>query len=425
MSTKFSSLKIQGWRQFGEIEVSLHPQITILTGANGAGKSSILKIFSRHFGMDYPFLATPMKNRSGGYSYFTGLFSNLFKIFQNESPHNLKVGTLRYQNNAETSLNVPHTSGVQYHMSAESQQEVHGIHIDSAQTISPYQQVGQIPTNIINATTAYQNYNSELQRKYQGSHSQFSPIYRMKEAIIAMALFGEGNNHVQGNEEVLETYKGFVVALRNMLPESLGFIDISVRTPEIVLVTETGEFLLDSASGGITTIIDLTWRLFMFSKMHEEFVVTIDEPENHLHPSMQRTLIRKLVKTFPQAQFIVATHSPFIVSSVKDSNVYALRYISRRTGEVSQNQVMPTTESKIVSIKLDAINKAGSASEILRDVLGLSATIPEWVEVGLQEIIQKYKSRQITKATLEDLRADLKALGYEELYPAAISGLVD
>ena len=67
------------------------------------------------------------------------------------------------------------------------------------------------------------------------------------------------------------------------------------------------------------TIIDLAWRLYMFSKMNPEFVVTIDEPEDHLHPIMQRTLMRRLLRTFPSAQFIIATHSPFMVASVKDS----------------------------------------------------------------------------------------------------------
>src|ERR1700684_3254096 len=47
--------------------------------------------------------------------------------------------------------------------------------------------------------------------------------------------------------------------------------------------------------------------------------------ENHLHPSLQRSLFVKLVEAFPLTQFIIATHSPFIVSGLKDSNVYVLR----------------------------------------------------------------------------------------------------
>lgn len=42
-------------------------------------------------------------------------------------------------------------------------------------------------------------------------------------------------------------------------------------------------------------------------------IVLIDDAELHLHPQWQRTIIQQLVRTFPQVQFIVSTHSPIIV----------------------------------------------------------------------------------------------------------------
>ncbi|MBS1183504.1 MAG: family ATPase [Proteobacteria bacterium] len=426
--TKFSYLKIEGWRQFGHVEIELHPRLTILTGANGAGKSSILRIFTRHFGFDRPFLATPVRNESGGYSYLTGLFTGvvatLWRRFWTGKPDTSNVGTIRYDNKSEGQIQVPIRTDVQYSIGITNQQSVPGIHIDSHSSVSVFQQVGQIPTTIINAATAFNNYNGEILNIYQGGHTGYSPIYRMKEAIIAMAMFGEGNTHVLGNKEVLSAYQGYVDALRKMLPESLGFIDLSVRPPEVVLVTKSGEFLIDASSGGVMTIIDLTWRLHMFSLLHEEFVVTIDEPENHLHPTMQRSLLRRLLTTFPQAQFIIATHSPFMVSSVRDSNVFILRYISTETGELeSGEKVMPTETSRVVSLKLDTINKAGNASEILREVLGVPATIPEWVEEGLADVVARYRNRQITSETLLEIRRELSQLGYDDLYPDALAAL--
>lgn len=146
----------------------------------------------------------------------------------------------------------------------------------------------------------------------------------------------------------------------------------------MVLVTETGEFLIDASSGGIMTLVDIAWQIFLYSLRGGRFVVAFDEPENHLHPSMQRSIVPDLLRAFPQAQFIVATHSPFVVSSVKDSNVYVLAY---REGEDVESQ----RRSNISSIKLDTANKAGSAAEILRDVLGVRVTIQEWVEENLAQ----------------------------------------
>ncbi|MFA0960508.1 AAA family ATPase [Roseivirga sp. BDSF3-8] len=46
-------------------------------------------------------------------------------------------------------------------------------------------------------------------------------------------------------------------------------------------------------------------------------IVLIDEIDMHLHPNWQRTVIHDLKKAFPHIQFVVTTHSPFIVQSAK------------------------------------------------------------------------------------------------------------
>ena len=53
-------------------------------------------------------------------------------------------------------------------------------------------------------------------------------------------------------------------------------------------------------------------------------VVLIDELDLHLHPSWQRAVIPGLERTFPNCQFIVATHSPQVLSTAKDATVYLL-----------------------------------------------------------------------------------------------------
>ena len=429
-ATKFSSLRIEGWRQFGHVDIALHPRLTVLTGANGAGKSSILRILYSHFGIQQPFLATPVLQPGGGYSYWTGLFTDtiarVWQRFWKKRSDMSNVGAIHYDNGVESELQIPTQSSVQYKVKITNRQAVPGIHLDSHAPITHFQQVGQIPTTIVTAETAYNAYNNEVVQRYQGGHTGYSPAYRLKESIIAMAMFGEGNTRVQANKEVLDAYLGFVEALRSMLPESLGFLDIAVRPPEVILVTSSGEFILDAASGGVMTIIDLTWRLHMFSQVHNEFVVTIDEPENHLHPTMQRSLMRRLLKTFPKAQFIVATHSPFMVSSISDSNVYVLRYVNTDTKELqSGEQVAVTDSTRVVSQKLDTVNKAGSVSEILREVLGVKATIPEWVEEDIGEIVARYRRREITLETLTELRNELAHQGYEILYPEALAALTE
>ena len=86
---------------------------------------------------------------------------------------------------------------------------------------------------------------------------------------------------------------------------------------------------------------------------------------------------------------------------------------------------MPSQSSRVISERLDTVNKAGNASEILRDVLGVSATIPEWVEEGLDQVVSRYRNREISGETLRSLRADLASLGYDELYPTALAAITE
>jgi predicted ATP-binding protein involved in virulence len=53
-------------------------------------------------------------------------------------------------------------------------------------------------------------------------------------------------------------------------------------------------------------------------------IILIDEVDLHLHPSWQRSLCDRLIKTFPNCQFILTTHSPLVISDCKDILVYIL-----------------------------------------------------------------------------------------------------
>lgn len=422
----FKRIALQGWRQFEDVDIELHDRLTIITGANGAGKSSLLRIFSRHFGFDRPYLATPVL-KDGKYIFSAGVFVSLFRrvskiVFDTPSSSHM-VGELHYSNGQKTGLHIPEASSVAMHLQLQKAQTVEGVHIDSHQPVSTYQLLSNIPANVLTAEQMYHSYFNEVTQKYNGNHTGSSPLFRMKEAIVAMAVFGEGNSRSVGNPALLMALNSFIGILEKVLPPSLGFLDLVVRGPEIVVKTSTGEFLLDAASGGVATLFDMAFRLHMFSLGRESFVVTIDEPENHLHPSMQRSLMPRLLDAFPKAQFVVATHSPFIVSSVRESAVYVLRYNHLEKRNID-GFVPETTSSRVISELLDTVNKSSTANEILREVLGVEATVPEWVSEAVRSIVNRYGAKTLSTQVLGDLRSELKELGYESQYPSAMADLV-
>jgi predicted ATPase len=400
--TIFQKLELFGWRQFDSIDLDFHPRLTILTGANGAGKTTILNLLSRHFGWSVALLSTPRRRKGGLLQYFAGLRSH------KTGSH--KVGKMIYRGGNASDLLVPAEVGPGYHLEFSNLQGVSGIYIPSHRPIYFYQPVGQIPTTPWSREQLLSTYTSEYMSRYQGGGSGYSPSYRLKEAMISLATFGYGNEAVERNPEAVETFEAFEAILRTVLPKPLGFRNIRIRLPEVVLETDTGDFSVDAVSGGVAAIIDVAWQIHVASYVHGTFVVLMDEPENHLHPSLQQALLPRLLDAFPTVQFICASHNPFIVSSVPESNVYVLRF---------------TEERSVRSEYLDTINKAGSANEILRDVLGLSFTLPLWVESQMSRVVDELAGKTVTAQDLQRIRAEMAELGFEDLYPEAVSRLLE
>lgn len=89
-------------------------------------------------------------------------------------------------------------------------------------------------------------------------------------------------------------------------------------------------YTFQSLSSGFSSIMavyaELITKVSLRSIGPDELtgVVLIDEIDAHLHVSLQKKILAFLIKAFPKVQFIVSTHSPFVVSSVNDAVIYDL-----------------------------------------------------------------------------------------------------
>ncbi|WP_122435288.1 AAA family ATPase [Pseudomonas viridiflava] len=83
-------------------------------------------------------------------------------------------------------------------------------------------------------------------------------------------------------------------------------------------------------SSGFSAVLaiyaDLLMRIHLGSTHPDQVygIAFIDEIDAHLHVSIQRKIFSFLSCAFPRIQFIVTTHSPFVVSSVSDAVIYDL-----------------------------------------------------------------------------------------------------
>ena len=89
--------------------------------------------------------------------------------------------------------------------------------------------------------------------------------------------------------------------------------------------------LSDGFSAAIYILADLLMRMDQGWLLNDtvldksvEGIVLIDEVETHLHLELQKSILPFLTKVFPNLQFIVTTHSPFVVNSLEDAVIYDL-----------------------------------------------------------------------------------------------------
>jgi len=92
-------------------------------------------------------------------------------------------------------------------------------------------------------------------------------------------------------------------------------------------------------SAGYSAIMDIVTELILKientkSKSFDcEGIVLIDEVDNHLHVELQKNILPLLTSFFPNIQFIVTTHSPFVLQSIENSVVYDLERKEQLSGE--------------------------------------------------------------------------------------------
>ncbi|MFT4927616.1 MAG: putative ATP-binding protein involved in virulence [Phenylobacterium sp.] len=124
-------------------------------------------------------------------------------------------------------------------------------------------------------------------------------------------------------------------AVKQCIPECRDFY-ADLELQQLMVVLENTELLaFDNLSDGyrnmVAMVADIAYRaaclnphLGINAALKTPGVVLIDEIDLHLHPKWQRTIMHSLRTAFPEVQFIVSTHSPFIVQSLEPGEVLDL-----------------------------------------------------------------------------------------------------
>lgn len=123
-------------------------------------------------------------------------------------------------------------------------------------------------------------------------------------------------------------------ALERMI-KGYSNLRIELAPARMVMTNVDGvDLQIDQLSGGykavLSVIADIAKRLSMANPdsqnpLEEDAVILIDELDLHLHPKWQKEIVDDLKRTFPNCQFIVSTHSPFVIQSLNAEELFDIK----------------------------------------------------------------------------------------------------
>jgi len=224
----------------------------------------------------------------------------------------------------------------------------------------------------------YLRENAELRQKVQVNHDRdfvFNDLQAVRKALL-LAL--EGAEHIFFDDN----------------PPSLK---VALTRGNGVRETFELEQLSDGYRSLLALVLDFARRLAQAHPHWEDpltapGILLIDEVELHLHPRWQQTVLTNLRKAFPNTQIIVSTHSPAVLSTVHREGVQIL-----------------TSEHKLVPVPEDVGTYGALSSHLLTEIFGAQTRAPETINDDLRRYLELVENQAETGEEGARLRRTLEA----------------
>lgn len=372
---KLDSLKLYEFRRYRKLSIELEPDLTVIIGENGAGKTSIVESIARTlswFGSrlikansnGQPVLESDINVNASDYAQVVGSFS------LNESTRfdlSLVKGIAGWTGGISSDLQVSTQLGAMYRLLASYKEYEVQLPVFAFYAVE-------------RASASYSR--AVVDKDLKGFFaSRFNAYKDLSDASAKVDTFLA--RYVELSNLAESVGDGFEVklqllnqAVEDAVPyiECLG-IDRSSGRTEVKLDNFGSRIGFSQLSQGQKTLAamvgDLALRMLtlnpaMDNPLHAQGIVLVDEVELHLHPQLQQAVLLSLTETFPKVQFIVTTHSPHVLSTVDKQSIRILSF----------------DEDGVASARMpDFQTKGVTSATVLEQLMGTHA-VPDVKEAG-------------------------------------------
>lgn len=126
-------------------------------------------------------------------------------------------------------------------------------------------------------------------------------------------------------------------------------------------------------------------------------IMLVDEIDLHLHPTWQQRVLDDLMRTFPMTQFIVTTHSPQVLTSVRRERI----------------RILEQYEGGLRVRTPDFSPLAHESGDALAKIMGTHREPPSPLQDDIRQYEQLVREGQEQTEAAQALRATLQQAGYQ------------
>jgi predicted ATP-dependent endonuclease of OLD family len=168
----------------------------------------------------------------------------------------------------------------------------------------------------------------ELRKTYPPSERENTKFVQYIVNLKFDSLLAKVDNDIESSVKIDNWFENFEKQLKKLFEaDNLQLIFDRKNYNFYIQIGNNEPFTLNQLSDGYSAVLSIITELILRmeatgNKAYDlQGVVLIDEIETHLHVALQKKIMPFLCAFFPKIQFIVTTHSPFVISSLENAVV--------------------------------------------------------------------------------------------------------